>query len=88
VTPLILPAGITCACERNQWERRPGDGGVIICCGACGTIAAIVSNGGAPCSPPGPIWWSACTEAEAEERDLPEGEYIKCQMATAREESR
>jgi hypothetical protein len=29
----------------------------------------------------------ACTEAEAEERDLPEGEYIKCQLATARAQS-
>lgn len=51
MTPLTLPEGITCACERNQWERRPGDGGVIICCGDCGTIAAIVSEGGADCSP-------------------------------------
>jgi hypothetical protein len=51
MTPLVLPDGITCACERNQWERRPGEGAVIICCANCGTIAAIVSEGGAACSP-------------------------------------
>jgi hypothetical protein len=48
---LILPDGITCACESGQWERRPGDGGTIICCARCGTIAAIVSEGGAEHSP-------------------------------------
>ena len=47
MTPVVLPEGITCSCESNQWERRPGDGGEIVCCRACGYIAAIVSLGGA-----------------------------------------
>ena len=51
MTPLMFPPGIDCACERNRWVRRPGDGGVIICCADCGTIAAIVSDGGAQYSP-------------------------------------
>jgi hypothetical protein len=52
VNPVLLPEGIECACERNHWERRPGDGGTIICCGDCGTIAAITTDGnGAEYSP-------------------------------------
>jgi len=50
--PVVLPAGTDCACERNKWERRPGDGGTIIWCSECGTIAAIPLDGeGAECSP-------------------------------------
>jgi hypothetical protein len=51
MTPICLPDGITCACELNEWERRPGDGGELIFCRRCGFLAAIVSTGGAAHSP-------------------------------------
>lgn len=47
MSPVVLPAGIHCHCERNDWQRFPGDGGTIIACRECGKIAAIVSEGGA-----------------------------------------
>lgn len=49
--PVVLPDGISCACEANNWRRLPGDGGTMICCATCGQIAAIVNTGGNEHSP-------------------------------------
>lgn len=51
MTDAMVPEGISCACEENKFERRPGDGGTLIVCAICGFIAAIVSNGGSEYSP-------------------------------------
>ena len=52
MTPVVLPPGIDCHCERNDWQRFPGDGGEIIACRECGKIAAIPGPG-APYASPG-----------------------------------
>lgn len=44
--PVVLPPGIDCHCERNDWQRFPGDGGTIVACRACGKIAAITRDPG------------------------------------------
>jgi hypothetical protein len=45
MTPIVLPAGTTCHCERNGWQRREGDGGILVICGSCGYVAAITGDG-------------------------------------------
>jgi hypothetical protein len=45
MTPVTVPAGTVCHCERNEWERREGDGGTLVICGTCGYIAGIAGDG-------------------------------------------
>ena len=39
MTPIVIPE--KCACEQNNWERRPGEGGTLIVCRTCGYIGVI-----------------------------------------------
>jgi hypothetical protein len=43
----VIPVSVVpCACERNDWQRCPGDGGTIIACRQCGDIGAITRDPG------------------------------------------
>lgn len=44
MTPIVVSD--TCACERNDWERRPGIDGDLIVCRSCGYIGLIAEQPG------------------------------------------
>jgi len=41
VSPLPIVISEACACERNDWERRPGTDGTLIVCRQCGKVGAV-----------------------------------------------
>jgi hypothetical protein len=49
MTPIVIDG--TCACESNNWERRPGQNAALIVCRACGYIGTIEYD---PVQYPGP----------------------------------
>jgi hypothetical protein len=71
--PIVIPE--TCACEENNWERRPGDGGTLIVCRTCGYIGLIAYE----------TWERAMVDRQA---DLGMTDSVAAYLAEVRERSR